>query len=157
MSPMTPHGKYSVNVLFKMARVHFIQTTTCRISKLIGKSKILVVDRWIGKGICCAHCRQNGDWLKVPADFVSDLASIPVLLWWMLPPWDEYARAAVVHDYLFQTGKYGWRFSNKAMLHLMKEDGVDWWKQRFVYRGLQIGSWPTWSGCRLLERWKRHG
>lgn len=94
---------------------------------------------------------QNGDWLTVPAGFVTDLASTPILVWPILPPWDEYARAAVVHDYLFRTGKYGWAFSNKAMLHLMKEDGVDWWKQRFVFRGLQIGSLFTWWRYCLLR------
>ncbi len=93
---------------------------------------------------------QNGDWLTVPVGFVTDLASTPILVWPILPPWDEYARAAVVHDYLFQTGKYGWSFSNRAMLHLMKEDSVDWWKQRFVYLGLQIGSWPIWRHYRIL-------
>lgn len=95
---------------------------------------------------------QNGDWLTVPAGFVTDLASTPMVIWWILPPWDEYARAAVVHDYLFQTGKYGWAFSNRAMLHLMKEDGVDRWKRQLVYRGLQVGSWLIWLNYEFALR-----
>jgi len=36
----------------------------------------------------------------VPAGFVTDGASVPRPLWWFLPAWGRYSRAAVVHDYL---------------------------------------------------------
>lgn len=37
----------------------------------------------------------------VPAGFVTDLASIPRVFWAYLSPADDYAYAAVVHDYLY--------------------------------------------------------
>jgi len=37
----------------------------------------------------------------VPTGFVTDFASIPAIFWPVLPPDDEYAYAAVVHDYLY--------------------------------------------------------
>lgn len=36
----------------------------------------------------------------VPKGFITDGASIPRPLWWLLPAWGRYSRAAVVHDYL---------------------------------------------------------
>ncbi len=40
----------------------------------------------------------------VPAGFVTDLASIPKVLWAILPPWSRYGPAAVVHDWLYWSG-----------------------------------------------------
>lgn len=43
---------------------------------------------------------DSGDWVNVPAGYLTDGASIPRALWWLLPPWREYGQAAVVHDIL---------------------------------------------------------
>lgn len=42
----------------------------------------------------------SGDVVTVPAGFETDGASVPRCLWFLLPSWDDYSRAAVVHDYL---------------------------------------------------------
>lgn len=44
--------------------------------------------------------------VSVPTGFVTDLASVPRILWSKYPPTGRYAYAAVIHDYLywFQTG-----------------------------------------------------
>lgn len=39
--------------------------------------------------------------VKVPAGFVTDLASIPSPFWSVLPPAARYSYAAIVHDYLY--------------------------------------------------------
>ena len=36
----------------------------------------------------------------VPVGFTTDLASIPRLFWWFLPPEGQYGQAAILHDYL---------------------------------------------------------
>jgi len=41
------------------------------------------------------------DWFTVPAGFSTDLASVPRLLWWLIPPFGMYERAAIIHDYLY--------------------------------------------------------
>lgn len=43
----------------------------------------------------------------VPAGFVTDLASIPRLLWPLLPPQGRYAKAAILHDWLYAQGPTG--------------------------------------------------
>ena len=42
--------------------------------------------------------------IKVPAGFVTDFASVPEVLWDILPPTGKYGKAAVVHDYLYVMG-----------------------------------------------------
>lgn len=39
-------------------------------------------------------------WVTVPAGYLSDGASVPRMVWWLLPPWGAYGQAAVVHDLL---------------------------------------------------------
>lgn len=40
--------------------------------------------------------------ITVPAGFVCDFASTPRWLWWLLPPWGKYGRAAIVHDFAYR-------------------------------------------------------
>jgi len=42
----------------------------------------------------------SGRVIEVPAGFITDGASIPRILWALLPTWGRYSRAAVIHDYL---------------------------------------------------------
>lgn len=37
----------------------------------------------------------------VPAGFVTDFASVPRLLWAIFPPHGKWAKAAIVHDFLY--------------------------------------------------------
>lgn len=38
--------------------------------------------------------------ITVPAGYLSDGASSPRVVWWLVPPMGRYGQAAVVHDYL---------------------------------------------------------
>lgn len=42
--------------------------------------------------------KERGEWVYVPAGYLTDGASVPRLLWPLLPPWGVYGQAAVVHD-----------------------------------------------------------
>ena len=51
--------------------------------------------------------------LTVRTGFVTDLASVPRLLWRVLAPWDV-ARAAIIHDLLYKTiRQYRWKNDNE--------------------------------------------
>jgi len=39
--------------------------------------------------------------IEVPAGFMTDFASVPRFLWWLIPPWGLYSGPAIVHDYLY--------------------------------------------------------
>ena len=91
--------------------------------------------------------------LLVPAGFVTDLASIPQLLWNVLPPIGAYDEAAVVHDYLFQHPPDGvtLRLANAVLNEAMAVCRVRRWKRRAIYAGVVIGGWVTWNRYRRAE------
>lgn len=41
---------------------------------------------------------DSGEWVNVPAGYLTDGASVPRIFWNVIPPWGEYGQAAVVHD-----------------------------------------------------------
>lgn len=43
-------------------------------------------------------------YIRVPKGFITDGASVPKMFWNLLPPWGEYGQAAVLHDYLLESG-----------------------------------------------------
>jgi hypothetical protein len=43
---------------------------------------------------------DSGEWVNVPAGYLTDGASVPQVLWSLIPPWGAYGQAAVVHDIL---------------------------------------------------------
>jgi Protein of unknown function (DUF1353) len=44
----------------------------------------------------------RGHDILIQEGFRTDLASIPRILWWVLPPFGDYNEAAVVHDFLYR-------------------------------------------------------
>jgi hypothetical protein len=69
----------------------------------------------------------------VPAGFVTDLASIPRVLWSLLPPHGRYAKAAIIHDWLYATGIGGREYADDVFLEAMEVLGVSPWKRKTMY------------------------
>lgn len=44
--------------------------------------------------------RADNLWVLIPEGFLSDGATVPRLLWWLVPPWGRHGHAAIIHDYL---------------------------------------------------------
>ena len=84
----------------------------------------------------------------VPKDFVTDLASIPRSLWSFLPPLGRYDRAAVVHDWLYQTGCVTRETADFVMLEAMRASHVDAVTRYTLYAGVCAGGGPTWRRYR---------
>lgn len=55
--------------------------------------------------------RPDGTVLTAPGGMVTDLASIPAAVWFVLPPDGSYAEAATIHDDCYRTrGSFVWRW-----------------------------------------------
>ena len=96
--------------------------------------------------------------LTVRTGFVTDLASVPRILWRVLAPWDV-ARAAIIHDLLYKTiRQYRWKNDNedkelvktakkasdKVFLCAMRdaEPAVPGWKRYAAYYAVAMfGRW----------------
>jgi hypothetical protein len=54
---------------------------------------------------------DSTDVIIVPAGYVTDFASVPEGLWNLFPPLGMWARAAIIHDYLYSTGGIDGRYT----------------------------------------------
>lgn len=95
--------------------------------------------------------------IRVPSGFVTDFASIPRVLWALLPPTGRYGKAAVVHDWLYQTREAGthrvWRAdADSVLLEGMQVLEVRWSQRWAIYAGIRLGGWVAWNKYRKAER-----
>lgn len=59
---------------------------------------------------------SNNELIKIHNGFEWDLSSVPRILWFILPPDGDFEIAALIHDYLYRSGKYSRKFADKEML-----------------------------------------
>ena len=88
--------------------------------------------------------KGSDDRITVPAGFVTDFASTPQPIWWLIPPWGKYGKAAVVHDYLYlvktRTRKEADGIFREAMVVL----GVPEWQVFVMHLAVRLFGWPAW-------------
>ncbi|MFN3752384.1 MAG: DUF1353 domain-containing protein [Thiobacillus sp.] len=79
--------------------------------------------------------------VRVPAGFVTDLASIPRPFWPVLPPQGRYAKAAILHDWLYSVGargdEAGRRRADRIFLEAMRVLGVPAWQRYPIYAAVR--------------------
>jgi len=90
--------------------------------------------------------KYSKDTIRVPAGFITDFTSTPSEIWMIIPPWGKYGKAAVVHDYLYQTASRTRKEADDIFREAMEVLGVDkvrvflmYWAVRlfgvFAYKG----------------------
>jgi hypothetical protein len=87
----------------------------------------------------------HGRPILIPAGFITDCASIPRFLWPILPPFGEYTKAAILHDWLYQFGDFTRAESDWTFLEAMIALDVPVWKQWALYSGVRAGAFPAWN------------
>lgn len=101
-----------------------------------------------------------GDVITVPAGFVTDLASIPRLVWSFYPPDGPWVKAAIIHDFLYDTQGTGiWhnhrgntriapytRAESDAVLKEgMADRAIGAWEQFVIWCAVRIGGGLGWA------------
>ena len=97
--------------------------------RLLSPLSYITRDRWI---------------VAVPKGFVTDGASVPRVLWNIFPPWGEYARAAVVHDWLYHRQIVSRKRSDKIFLEAMADIGCPRRVRYTMWSGVRLGGWTIW-------------
>lgn len=102
----------------------------------------------------------SGEAMTVPAGFVTDLASIPRPVWNLFPPDGPWAKAAVIHDFLYFTHGTGlWHgrrgITRKAPYSRAEADGilreamavlgVPAWQRFVIWSAVRIGGGSGWG------------
>lgn len=76
--------------------------------------------------------------IRVPAGFVTDLTSIPRLFWTILPPNGEYAKAAILHDYLYENAIGSKNYADDILFEAMGVLGVAHWRKYIIYYAVRL-------------------
>jgi Protein of unknown function (DUF1353) len=95
--------------------------------------------------------KNEKDIIKVPVGFITDFASIPRIFWTIVSPIDEYAKAAVIHDYLYYTGMFSKAESDLIFKEAMKVLDVKEWKIFCIYNAVKYFGWLAWWKHRREE------
>ena len=73
-----------------------------------------------GVGVKVKRETNKTETITVPTGFVTDLASVPRAMWWLIAPFD-IARAAIIHDLLYKTiRQYRWKIGIDKDLGVVK-------------------------------------
>lgn len=87
--------------------------------------------------------------ITVPTGFITDFASIPRGLWNVFPPLGPWARAAIIHDYLYcsngQSGKYSKKQADHIFKEAMKVLSVPAWQREIMYRAVVMFGARGWG------------
>ena len=89
----------------------------------------LMEDYWVSLSI--------GDMLLIPQGFETDFASVPRFFWRVLPPWDKHLRAALLHDFLYQDGRFSQAVCDEYFNDAMVSLGIAPWKRWLLYRAVK--------------------
>jgi hypothetical protein len=86
----------------------------------------------------------------VPAGYVTDLASIPRFAWSLgFAPDGPWAKAAVVHDYLYATrglsGRYSRAQADGILDQAMAALGVPAWRRAVIWAAVRLGGAGGWG------------
>jgi len=92
------------------------------------------------------------DPVKVPLGFVTDLASIPRIFFTLLRPDDDYAYAAIVHDYLYWTQARTRTVSDQIFKMAMRDFSVARWKLYAIYQAVSWFGGRAWNDNALLKK-----
>lgn len=92
--------------------------------------------------------------IVVPKGFRTDFASIPWGFQWLIKKHGLYNGPAVLHDWLFQTHKVGFRLANAVMYDAMVEARVSSWRRYLIYLAVKspFAAYAYWAGPDRLQK-----
>jgi hypothetical protein len=88
----------------------------------------------------------------VPAGTVTDFASVPRIMLVFLLVGDYAHAAAVVHDYLYQTGLFDRVTADRVFFEAMLATGVERWRATIMHWGVHEGGQARWATYRVEGR-----
>jgi hypothetical protein len=75
----------------------------------------------------------------VPAEFVTDFASVPRIFVWLIPTYGSYTKAAILHDYLCRTGEVTRRDADGIFRRCLLESGVPFLRRWMMWAAVRLG------------------
>lgn len=102
------------------------------------------------------YYNHNSGLITVPDGFVTDFDSVPRIPIAYLFTNGRAKASAVVHDFLYKTGKLnGKRITRKQadliFYDAMAHEGLAWRHKALIYAGVRAGGWRAWGKHRKAE------
>jgi hypothetical protein len=88
--------------------------------------------------------------VRVPAGFVTDLASTPRPIWWIYPPFGRYLKAAVLHDYLCSVLGLEKRLVDAVFFTAMAASKCPWWERFPIFWAVRLFGWTVYKPTKQL-------
>lgn len=89
--------------------------------------------------------RQGPNVITVPRRFVTDFASVPRFLQGILPAWNRWGPAAIVHDYLYTVQTTTRDVADGILREAMLVLGVDQTVADMFHSGVRLGGQGAWD------------
>jgi hypothetical protein len=105
-------------------------------------SSWLLVDDFIFKSRLCEFP------IVVPAGFETDFASVPRIPLAYLLAGDCAHEAAVIHDYLYRTGKADRKTADEVFLEAMEAQGIGAWRRYGMYWAVRLFGGSAYKGAK---------
>jgi hypothetical protein len=86
--------------------------------------------------------------ITTPAGFITDLASVPRILWPAYSPFDDYLESAIPHDWGYSplNDRFTRRQIDDMMLELMFNSGVSARRRHAVHTAVRRFGWRSYKG-----------
>jgi hypothetical protein len=84
--------------------------------------------------------------ITVPPGFVTDMGSVPRILWNVLPPIGPASQGFVIHDYLYTTQTCLRSQADGVLFRAMKATKTHPVARWAIYVGVRVGGWYAWAG-----------
>ena len=88
---------------------------------------------------------QSKTKITIKAGFVTDFASVPSQLWWLIPPWGTYGKAAIVHDWLYHEQIFTRGIADHIFYEAMGVLRVPHWKRLLMLWAVRLFGRVTWK------------
>lgn len=83
--------------------------------------------------------------IVIPIHYETDFTSVPRIFQNILPRWSDYARAALVHDYLYSTKPFPKAQADNVLFELMTEDKVNTVQKHLIYWAVKFFGKSAWD------------
>lgn len=86
----------------------------------------------------------DGHLITVPAEFHTDLASVPRLFRGLVSVVDAI-EGSIIHDFLYRIpGEHDRAWADKVLEAMAAEQGASWVRRKMMWLGVRAGGWYTW-------------
>lgn len=125
-------------------------------SKFLSRLYLVDVDdndtgKWVLFAPLVYESKVAGRTITVPAGFPTDLASTPRIPIIYEACGNIAVRAAVVHDYLYTSGRESRAVADAVLREAAEVTGVSWWQRWAMWAGVRLGGGSHYTSVPVTE------